>query len=932
MQAVARNRNLQANPPFPIVEYSTLSTYDIVGNLLTVTDPLGRAAFNYTYDLMKRALNTVTIDAGTCTTVPDATGNIVEQRDSKGALLLHSYDVVNRPIRMWARDASGQTVTLREKIVYGDDQAGSGLAKPQAVAVSLLGKPYKHYDQAGLLTFLSYDFKGNLLDKTRNVITEAALLASFNPPPANWVISPFRVDWSSSDLSFLNTTTSYETTTAYDALNRIKTTQYPQAVDGSRNLLVPQYNHAGALESVQMDGFTYVERIAYNAKGQRILISYGNGFMTRYAYDPHTFRLLRMRTENYTLIPGTVTYHPSAPGNPLQDFGYEYDLVGNILQIHDRTPGSGIQNTALGADGLDRLFSYDPIYRLLSATGRECDVPPPPPPWDDTPRCMDITKARAYTETYQYDNVANMATWKHSYVDSSGNPGGTIRQFTLASGNNQLLQLAIGSTNYQYSYDASGNLAQENTDRHFEWDESDRIRVFRVQPSSNPPAPPSIYAQYLYDSGGQRVMKLVRDQSGGYETTIYINGTFEHQRSVTASSTVENNSLHIKDNQKRVTIVRVGPALPGDPAPAVKYHFSDHSGSSNVVVDDTGAWTNSEEYLPYGETSFGTFARKRYRFTGKERDSESGLYYNGARYYVPHLTRWSSCDPAGVGGGNNPYEYCRSAPTVHTDPDGKFVPLLLAGLAIVLLIHHDEPGGSEIRPFLGPVGAGLYGLEAGYSYARHQNTEEALQTIASQGNTGCNEAQLLKLEKESVGLKDRAKEALLSGTVMAIVPERTTRSKAASTTFSEATAPQVRPSTVIPKPVAAKGVTVNIGGEFEAQPGEIVINPGPPRANAQLPTVAKDTGAIVVQAEAETLPLKSGSVSRIYARNLEPGSVDWDRAAPEIARVLEPGGTVDIGSFGPEGPAIASKLQAAGLEATVDPLSNNHFVTGTKPK
>ncbi len=44
---------------------------------------------------------------------------------------------------------------------------------------------------------------------------------------------------------------------------------------------------------------------------------------------------------------------------------------------------------------------------------------------------------------------------------------------------------------------------------------------------------------------------------------------------------------------------------------------------------------NREEYSPYGETTFGSFARKRYRYTRRERDEESGLYYHGARYYAP---------------------------------------------------------------------------------------------------------------------------------------------------------------------------------------------------------------------------------------------------------------------------------------------------------
>jgi hypothetical protein len=67
----------------------------------------------------------------------------------------------------------------------------------------------------------------------------------------------------------------------------------------------------------------------------------------------------------------------------------------------------------------------------------------------------------------------------------------------------------------------------------------------------------------------------------------------------------------------------------------VQFHIADHLGSSTVVVDDTGALVNREEFTPYGETSFGSFARKRYRYTGKERDEESGLAYHGARYLHP---------------------------------------------------------------------------------------------------------------------------------------------------------------------------------------------------------------------------------------------------------------------------------------------------------
>ena len=83
-----------------------------------------------------------------------------------------------------------------------------------------------------------------------------------------------------------------------------------------------------------------------------------------------------------------------------------------------------------------------------------------------------------------------------------------------------------------------------------------------------------------------------------------------------------------------------------------------------------GALINREEFTPYGETSFGSFARKRYRFTGKERDEESGLSYHGARYYATYLGRWLSTDPAGTVDGLNLYEYARSNPMRFSDVTG----------------------------------------------------------------------------------------------------------------------------------------------------------------------------------------------------------------------------------------------------------------------
>jgi hypothetical protein len=350
--AVARNRDAPeklGDPLPPIQELRTQSTYDIRGNVLSLTDALNRVAFRYTYDLANRPWRIDSIDAGLRRMVLNVLGNETERRDSKGALILQAYDRLQRPIRLWARDDPSSPITLRQRMEYGD--AGNPAQAPSERAAmrsrNLLGQLHRHHDEAGLTTAAERDFKGNVLDKSRRVIADAPILAVFNQAPANaWRVTPFQVDWQprpqktlADRESELLETTTYRTTSSVDALNRIKRMQFPQDVEGKRRELRPEYNRAGGLEQVRLDDTLYVERIAYDAKGQRALIAYGNGVMARYAYDPHTFHLKRLRSERYSK-PDEVTYRLS--GAALQDFAYGYDLVGNILGIRDQAPSSGL--------------------------------------------------------------------------------------------------------------------------------------------------------------------------------------------------------------------------------------------------------------------------------------------------------------------------------------------------------------------------------------------------------------------------------------------------------------------------------------------------------------------------------------------------------------------------------------------------------------
>jgi hypothetical protein len=196
-------KNVNRNGVNPATEwFITHSTYDIRGNLLTVTDALGRVAFKHVYDLTNHVLRIESIDAGLRRTVLDAMGNAIESRDSKGALMLHAYDLLNRLLRLWARDDNNGTVTLREKLEYGDDSDKNQPVDERNAnrVANRLGKLYRQYDEAGRLTFEQYDFKGNVLEKARQGISDVAILKVFeNAVSRGWQVPAFRVDWQASN-------------------------------------------------------------------------------------------------------------------------------------------------------------------------------------------------------------------------------------------------------------------------------------------------------------------------------------------------------------------------------------------------------------------------------------------------------------------------------------------------------------------------------------------------------------------------------------------------------------------------------------------------------------------------------------------------------------------------------------------------------------
>ena len=190
-------------------------------------------------------------------------------------------------------------------------------------------------------------------------------------------------------------------------------------------------------------------------------------------------------------------------------------------------------------------------------------------------------------------------------------------------------------------------------------------------------------AYYVYDASGQRVRKVWEKAPGLTEERIYLGG-FEifrkHGGPIGANTaTLERETLHVMDDKQRIALVetRTLDTAGNDQAPRrlIRYQFGNHLGSASLELDEQAQIISYEEYAPYGSSTYQavrsqTETPKRYRYTGKERDEESGLYYHGARYYAPWLGRWASADPSLLDDGVDLYVFCLDSPVRYRDPSG----------------------------------------------------------------------------------------------------------------------------------------------------------------------------------------------------------------------------------------------------------------------
>ncbi len=637
----------------PAGHYATTVTLDIQGHTRATQDALQRTVLTSDYDMAGTEIHHNSVDAGERWLLTDAAGALHHAWDSRGFTVTTDYDVLRRLTGMKVTDSTGRT-RLAEKTVYGE-------TAPEAQFRNLRGAPYQHCDEAGVVTTTQRDFKNNIL------ATENQLLADY--------VSD--VDWSADPTLdseiFTNTIT-------YDALNRITAATAPDA-----SITTQTYNPRSlvAAVGVKLQGAPTVTdvltSVSYNARAQRETTSYGNGATTVQRYDPETFRLTSITTTRPPL-PDTAATHIFATADTVQDVHYTYDPVGNIVHTEDHSLKTIFYANQIASPASD--YTYDPIYRLVKAAGREhISRNHPQPTWSDAARTQlspsDIQAMQPYTETYAYDPVNNFQTVRHH-----ANTGSWTRTYTYdsaaGSANNRLTSSTVGATTEQYTYDAAGNITSMPHLSVMQWDWKDMLHATAQQVTAGASHQTTYYT---YDSAGERIRKITNSQHGTRAAQRVYLGSYEIYREYDTAGTItlQRHSLRVTDGGTCLCLIETTTdrtTSPPSPKTLARYQFGNNLDSTAVELDATAALISYEEYYPYGATSLQTgpsqaeVSLKRYRYTGKERDTETGFTYHGARYYVPWLARWLSCDPAGMTDGTNLYQYTSGNPVRHNDPTG----------------------------------------------------------------------------------------------------------------------------------------------------------------------------------------------------------------------------------------------------------------------
>lgn len=557
----------------------------------------------------------------------DPLGNLIRITDANGNLRNFTYDSLGR--RLTSQDVHAVSDSSFSNWTYSYDAHGNLLTVTDA-AGRLITYTYDALNRVssedlsettGIDTTYVYDAGvrgvGRLSSAVRGVVS-----SSYEYNTQGQV---------SSEVKTISGT-AYTTAYVYDRLGRVT-----QQTEPNGAISFYTFNQQGLVESIdlQQPGLTRAPLLLnkdYSASGQPLLATYANGISSAFTYD----NALRLRTK--------VTTN-TATAAVIQNLSYTYDAASNITRLVESAETLGKK---------DAIYVYDELDRLTSAA---------------------ITNVAAqttpYTSTFMYDTLGNFVTKSdvgaYSYAGAGYANPHAVTSITSTSGAAQA-----------FTYDANGNMTADGS-RLLAWNTKNELRSVTMG---------AVTTNFTYDHRGSRVGKTSPSSS-----VSYVSGSYEVEANASAGQILRN---YISDGSELLATLEVSTAtLPGStPTNTLFFTHTDHLGTSSLVTLGSaanagkgyvpGAITEEFDAYPFGESranvtraSLGT-PRK---YTGKELDEETGLYYYGARYYAPRIGRFVSADPASMHlkdprsfinpQGWNSYSYAVNNPMRFTDPTGE---------------------------------------------------------------------------------------------------------------------------------------------------------------------------------------------------------------------------------------------------------------------
>ena len=615
--------------------------------MCTSTDAEGRISNTYT-DALGRTIATENIVNGEPIRVVntyDALSRVVEVLHPNEHISTYKYDMLGNIIETKTPDAGTVTAeyTPQGQILSRTTATGEVVSydydfeKLKSVAYSL------HPNDSIVYTYgdtLAENFqKGRLLSVTYPMGSEEYTYGNMGE-----VVKTVKTIVIDDQIDKVHT---YTSEFEYDSWNRIQSMIYP---DGEE--VDYAYYANGELKAItgEKDGITYpyLVETGYNANGQTAFRKLGNGSEQRYFYDN------KDRLQTSTLHIGSERISVNT---------YNYDKVDNITSIHDN--GIYFQN-----------YTYDELNRLISANGYDFGA------IGETPN--------SYSMTMEYNKMSSPVVFNQS-ISSEGTT--TFKNNTYHYNSDIQSNAPVQIGDMHYTYDAAGNptsiLDASGMGRDMIWDAENRLKEIIDTKEG-------LFHSYAYDHTGERILKRYGAAQNGYVNGKDIGTLYDFGESYSAYASayfVENNNRYTKHYYAGATrlVSKLGESYydnnelvsSGKEEKEQYFYFQDHLGSSTYITDLNGEIAQYSAYTPYGEMFREYRNVTPYRFNGKELDTETGLYYYGARYYNPATALWLGVDPlASKYPGVSPYVYCVGNPVKYVDPDGRDVTISVSSKAI----------------------------------------------------------------------------------------------------------------------------------------------------------------------------------------------------------------------------------------------------------